>query len=918
VSRFSQRLYFSSPVWLQQIMLWMYGRRLRRIRYGGIHRRILAELLQGQWATASDVQEAQLAKLNETLQHARTTVPFYRHLPERRLSRLTDLEQLPILTKADVQAAGKALVSGASRHSRLLEIHTGGTTGKPLAICCDAPTLQRNYAFFTRFRSWAGISEESRVAVFAGRTIVAPEQTSPPYWRRNPAANTLLLSSYHLSPATLRVYVDALAAFQPALIDSYPSSLEPVARFVVDHGIETIRPRSIITSSETLHPSVRQLFEQAFACPVFDHYGAAEMAALITQCERGTYHANPEFGVVEVLQDGKPAGPGEAGEIVATGFINPVMPLIRYATGDQAIRAVSDVCPCGRAFPVIERIVGRLDDLIVTPEGRRIGRLDPIFKAVAGLHETRIVQDRSDHVRVEVVTGGGPLPAQQRAALHHELANRLGPLMDIEIVETAAIPRTASGKLRTVVNLVHADARSRDDPADPLGGGPVETPPPPVAATSRTQGNGGRPKLLVLCHTVPYPPDGGVWIRTYNVLRLLAERFDLTMLCFERVVPRGLEATHNLAQAIQALKQLGAVEVWRIPELHSGPKRVWNHLRSLLRGEVFTYYRHQSPALTQRLRQLLASTAFDLVHVDSLDLYGYLPFLRDLPVVCVHHNVESRLLRDRAQAERSLWRRVYLTHQARLMERVERHWCPRVALNVAVSEQDAQALARLAPAGKYAVVPNGVDTGYFVHADQPGRSQEGLVFVGSNTWLPNSDALRYFCDEILPRIRQVAGEVPVRWVGSATDAERAWFQDRHGVEVTGYVPDVRSYIARARCYVVPLRIGGGTRLKILDAWSMQAAVVSTSVGCAGLRAGHEDNILIADTPEDFAAAVLRVLRDDPLRNRLGQNGRSLAEREYSWQVIGRRMIDEYMRIAAAGAPRATVNLTSSVCVESAG
>ena len=429
-----------------------------------------------------------------------------------------------------------------------------------------------------------------------------------------------------------------------------------------------------------------------------------------------------------------------------------------------------------------------------------------------------------------------------------------------------------------------------------------------------------RRKLLVLCHTVPYPPDGGVWLRTYNVLRLLAERFDLTMLCFERVVPRGLEASHDLSQAIQALGQLGAVEVCRIPELHSRPRLLWNHFRSLIRGQVYTYYRHSSRALQQRLRQLLASTAFDLVHVDSLDLCGYLPYLHHLPVVCVHHNVESQLLRARAQAERALWRRAYIGYQARLMERAERRWCPRVALNVTVSEQDAATLARVAPGGKYAVVPNGVDTSYFARSDGASRTPQegGLVFVGSNTWFPNSDALNYFCEEILPRIRQLAGPVPVRWVGLASDSDRAWFRDRYGVDVTGYVDDVRSYVAQARCYVVPLRVGGGTRLKILDAWSMRAAVVSTSVGCAGLQAEHEQNILIADTPDDFARAVVRVLHDDALRSRLGQNGRMLVERKYSWQVIGRGMIDEYLLTVGNGTRHTTIDVASSVCAESAG
>jgi len=387
-----------------------------------------------------------------------------------------------------------------------------------------------------------------------------------------------------------------------------------------------------------------------------------------------------------------------------------------------------------------------------------------------------------------------------------------------------------------------------------------------------------------------------VWIRTYNVLRLLAERFEMTLLCFERVVPGDQGATHDLATAIQALGELGRVEVFPMPQLRSRVRLLWDHLRSLVRSRVYTFYRYESRAFEQRLRQLLAATTFDLVHVDSLDLYGYLPFLRDLPVVCVHHNVESRLLRARACAERSLWRRMYVAFQARLMERVERAWCPRMALNVAVSEADAARLAQLAGAGTYAVVANGVDVNHFAPDPGLGGGREGLVFVGSNTWFPNRDALNYFCHDILPLIRQAAGPVSVRWVGVASEGERQWFRDHHQVELTGYVTDVRSYVTRARCYIVPLRVGGGSRLKILDAWAMGVAVVSTSVGCAGLAAAHERNILIADTPQEFAAAVVRVLDDDELRTRLGTNGRALVEQAYSWPVIGRGMTMHYLRV----------------------
>ena len=447
-------LYARSPVFVQNLLISAYGMRLLRLRYGQTGRETLAWLLESQWMESADLQRDQLLALSEVVARAASDVPFYRRrgLEGIDFDSLDQLQELPLLTKSEVQRAGRDMISDQYRGRRLAEVHTGGTTGKPLAIYCDRATLQRNYAFFTRFKGWAGVSDGARVATFAGRVLV-PAGGKAPYWRHNRAANTLLFSSYHIGSDTLPAYVQALADFRPALIDSYPSSIEAIARYVVAHDITSIRPTAVITSSETLFPAVRELVERAFQCRVFDHYGGAEMAALIAQCEEGTYHIAPEFGVVEILNAGRPVAPGERGEIVATGFINPVMPLIRYATGDYGVLGTG-VCACGRAGPTLERIEGRMDDVIVTPEGNLVGRLDPIFKAVSSLHETRIVQDEPDHVRVEMVVIGDFSTAMERA-LTAQLRSRLGPMMRIDLVRVPSIERTGRGKLRTTVNLVY-------------------------------------------------------------------------------------------------------------------------------------------------------------------------------------------------------------------------------------------------------------------------------------------------------------------------------------------------------------------------------------------------------------------------------------------------------------------------------
>jgi phenylacetate-CoA ligase len=454
----AKQVYDRAPVWLQNLLVSAYGIRLRRLRYGTTGRETLARLRQSQWMSADETRRYQLSALRAVVAAATSDVPFYRQRSGNRveIESLEMLRNLPLLTKTDVQRAGRGMISDRFQKRRLAEVHTGGTTGKPLSVFCDGSTLKRNYAFFARFKEQAGVGHGARTATFAGRTLV-PVGASAPYWRHNRAANTLLFSSYHIGRATIPAYVKALADFAPALIDSYPSSIEPIARYMLEQNITSVRPKAVITSSETLFASVRTLIEQAFGCPVFDHYGSAEMVALITQCEVGTYHVVPEFGFVEVLDGGRPVQPGETGEIVATGFINPVMPLLRYATGDHAVLG-DGTCSCGRAGQTIERIEGRMDDVIVTPEGILVGRLDPIFKAVSSLQETRIVQDAKDHVRVEIVASSEFTSAME-GALEAELRSRLGAAMRIDIARVPSIERTGSGKLRTTVNLVYPGRR---------------------------------------------------------------------------------------------------------------------------------------------------------------------------------------------------------------------------------------------------------------------------------------------------------------------------------------------------------------------------------------------------------------------------------------------------------------------------
>ena len=394
-----------------------------------------------------------------------------------------------------------------------------------------------------------------------------------------------------------------------------------------------------------------------------------------------------------------------------------------------------------------------------------------------------------------------------------------------------------------------------------------------------------RPRLLFLSHTLPIP-EGGAGIRSYNVLRLLSRHYEITVLAFYR---KGMEpASDSVARQLESVRGIADVEVFPIPQEFSRVRFIADHLRSGLRKRAYTIFAYGSREFESRVLTHAQSGQYALVHLDSLDLAGYLPLLGGLPVACTHQNIESQLMRRRALLERSWIRRRYLEFQATLLAAEERR-CAGLSANLVVSDADAATLRNMAPGARVPVIPNGVDTEFF----QPGNlDEEGVVFVGPASWPLNVDAMRFLGRDILPRVRR-RGDVRATWVGRATPTMKREFAQQFGIEMTGFVADVRPYVGSAACYVVPLRTGGGTRLKILEAWALGKAVVSTSAGCEGLAAVDGENILIRDSAEGFADAVLNVLSDAGLRARLGRSGRSTAVRSYDWEMIGRTIAEEY-------------------------
>jgi phenylacetate-CoA ligase len=292
-----------------------------------------------------------------------------------------------------------------------------------------------------------------------GRIIVLPEIDRPPFWRYDAAQKNLLFSSYHLSEKNLPFYVKKLKDYHPEEIVGYPSSLYHLSLYIVEKGLEgKIKPQVVFTTAENLLSYQRKIIRQAFKCPVINQYGCTEMAMFASECEHGKLHLHPEHGFVEVV----PRDPNQlignepdlVGEMVCTGFVNKAMPLIRYRLGDEVALSKSARCGCGRRFPVLEKVQGRIDDIIITPDGRPVGRLDPVFKGFSGIKECQIVQESLDKVSVNIVCDA-MFDASIEAELMTEFRKRLGNEMEIELVKMTEIPKSANGKFRPVVSMIN-------------------------------------------------------------------------------------------------------------------------------------------------------------------------------------------------------------------------------------------------------------------------------------------------------------------------------------------------------------------------------------------------------------------------------------------------------------------------------
>ncbi len=393
-------------------------------------------------------------------------------------------------------------------------------------------------------------------------------------------------------------------------------------------------------------------------------------------------------------------------------------------------------------------------------------------------------------------------------------------------------------------------------------------------------------KILFLSPTVPFPLTDGGRIRVFNLLKQIAQKSDVTLL--------ALETQPTDADGVAELQALG-IEVHLVPNAPTLPRVSFGTLaKAFFKRQPITVARYDVPTYRGKLRTLLANETFDLVHYEMFHVAQF-HTETDLPSVLSQQNVDSAIWRRLcSETANPFYKFAYWTQQL-AFQRYERLLSPKFDAVTCTSDIDAAVFAQHCPKDAIEIIPNGVDVTHY-QPDFAAEAPAHLIYIGSMDWYPNEDAVAFFADEVFPRIQEKVPDVAFSIVGGNPSGRVQKLAEQEGVVVTGRVPEIKPYFAEATVFVVPLRIGSGTRLKILEALAMGKAIVSTSVGAEGLDLKNGEEIFIADEPVAFADAVTRLLTDVQRRRRIGENGRARVERDYDWRSIGEKLHGVYAKI----------------------
>ncbi len=446
-SHLPEKIYLASPVWVQNFLVSIYGYLEHGRRYGGAHKKLLVELYENEFKTQEEIKKIADAKLEYIINVSVNHVPYYQKLGLKK----TNLQNFPVLDRQTVSDNTESFVNQSYPRNSLLPLFTGGSSGHPLKVYITKEIRQKSYAFWSKFYKRMDFEIGDRKASFVGRKLQDPDNDTPPFWRYNFKDRQLIFSSYHMSDKNLPLYLDKLNKFKPKVIEGYPLSIYRLAEFIIQNSINIdFKLNGISTSSENFTYSQRKVIEEAFDSKVYDQYGSAESVVFAAECDFGTMHIEPEYGVVEVLTKEGTVKPDGSGELLVTTLLNDAMPLIRYRIGDFGEVGYAP-CQCGRETPVLKHLDGKVGAVIVS-ENKSVptAAIAIAFEYLEGVKHAQIIQNEPDQVIVRLVKKPDFIQESEDFMIW-ELRKMLGNKLKISVEYVDEIPPSSNGKYKMVV-----------------------------------------------------------------------------------------------------------------------------------------------------------------------------------------------------------------------------------------------------------------------------------------------------------------------------------------------------------------------------------------------------------------------------------------------------------------------------------
>lgn len=448
MNNFLKKIYLNSPFFAKRIFANAEAFRRNIYRRGGQYDRYLDIIDISEMFKHYD-EKKQVNDINSLINYIKEYVPFYKE--ELNIDKINKLEEISILPLVNKNKMKKNL--NKFINTQLLKTYwkgsTSGSTGTPFYYYRDRKSMQFEYALYDKFYDYVCEDNSCRKARISGVNIVKANCKKPPFWYFIKTYNQLQCSSYHIDLNTYKFYIDAFKEYSIKLGTGYASSWLFLSQYVLDNDVQAPKFKAIVTDSEGLSNEEKLIIEEAFNCPVYQTYGLSEVGMIAVQCKNNHYHIFTDRCYVETIdKNGKKTNTDEVGEIVVTDLHSYNAPFIRYKTGDTGILGYDD-CGCGWKTPYIKELCGRIEDYIVTSDGRKVRRLGHIAKPARGIIGMQLIQNKPGFLNINVLPADNFEPESMNDVL--EISKDYLGDMDISWHIVEELERTKSGKVKYVV-----------------------------------------------------------------------------------------------------------------------------------------------------------------------------------------------------------------------------------------------------------------------------------------------------------------------------------------------------------------------------------------------------------------------------------------------------------------------------------